>query len=386
MTSSTNGGGRIVALDRARTLVTLLVLVHHSVLNFTYFGNGDKARWLGFDLAVLFNDSFFMAAMFLISGLFVWGEIGRKGTSLFLRDRAWRLGVPFLISIFVLMPIAYYPTFLRYHAPGTTDFSFTGFVLRTFTDGPWPSGPAWFLWVLLALDALAAVLWIAAPRAVAGTGRAVAAWRDRPGRAVAIFLAVTIIAYVPLRLAVGDAAWLAFGPIPIQTSRILLYASSFFVGVVIGATDLRTGLFDASGAFAERSLRWLGIALVGYAGILLLVYVKHSVLPDPYALPPWYEIAYSLSFAVFSAGMACTLLALMLRFSDARLTLLDALRPSAYGIFLVHYILIIWLQYAVYDLTLGPIAKFAIVFAGTLTGSWLVVLILRRVPVIARII
>src|ERR1700736_4685608 len=63
--------GRIVELDRARTFITLLVLLHHSVVNYTYFGNGDRMRWLGFDLIVLFNDSFFMACMFLISGLFV---------------------------------------------------------------------------------------------------------------------------------------------------------------------------------------------------------------------------------------------------------------------------------------------------------------------------
>ena len=36
---------RIAAFDRARTLITLLVLVHHSVVNYTHFGNGDKARW-----------------------------------------------------------------------------------------------------------------------------------------------------------------------------------------------------------------------------------------------------------------------------------------------------------------------------------------------------
>ena len=59
---------RIIALDRARTFITLLVLLHHSVVNYTYFGSGDRMRWLGFDLVVLFNDSFFMACMFLISG------------------------------------------------------------------------------------------------------------------------------------------------------------------------------------------------------------------------------------------------------------------------------------------------------------------------------
>src|ERR1700722_16912493 len=127
---------RIAAFDRARTLITLLVLVHHSVVNYTHFGNGDKARWLGFDLVVLFNDSFFMACMFLFSGLFVCQSLTNRGASSFIGNRAWRLGIPYLLSIFVLMPIAYYPTFLRYHLPGTTDFNFFHFWWRTLTVGP----------------------------------------------------------------------------------------------------------------------------------------------------------------------------------------------------------------------------------------------------------
>src|ERR1700757_3487705 len=179
---------RIVAFDRARTFITLLVLLHHSVVNYTHFGNGDKARWLGFDLIVLFNDSFFMACMFLISGLFVCESLTRRGPASFLANRAWRLGVPFLLSIFVLMPIAYYPTFLRYHLPGTTDFNFFHFWWRTLSVGPWPSGPAWFLWVLLALDAIAALIWAIAPGAIKGLGKAIYALRYRPGAAFALFM------------------------------------------------------------------------------------------------------------------------------------------------------------------------------------------------------
>src|SRR5580700_2461385 len=99
---------RIAALDRARTLITLLVVLHHAVINYSYFGHGDRMRWLGFDLVVLFNDSFFMACMFFISGLFVWDSLARRGGANFLANRGWRLGVPFLISILVVMPIAYY--------------------------------------------------------------------------------------------------------------------------------------------------------------------------------------------------------------------------------------------------------------------------------------
>src|SRR5438034_1670488 len=82
---------RIVALDRARTFITLLVVLHHSVVNYTYFGNGDRMRWLGFDLIVLFNDSFFMACMFFISH----DSLARRGPGNFLANRAWRLGVPY---------------------------------------------------------------------------------------------------------------------------------------------------------------------------------------------------------------------------------------------------------------------------------------------------
>src|ERR1700730_2388757 len=211
--------GRIVALDRARTFITLLVVIHHSVVNFTHFGNGDRMRWLGFDLIVLFNDSFFMACMFFISGLVVGSSLARRRWEDFLGRRAWRLGVPFLVSIFVLMPIAYYPSFLRYHLPGTTDFNFLHFWWHTLTVGPWPSGPAWFLWVLLALNAIAAAIWYLAPRAIELLGRPIYALRYRPGVAFAAFLIFSIMVYLPMHLIFGDASWLEPGgyPLPIQT-------------------------------------------------------------------------------------------------------------------------------------------------------------------------
>src|ERR1700761_4874105 len=191
---------RIAAFDRARTCITLLVLVHHSVVNYTYFGNGDHSRWLGFDLVVLFNDSFFMACMFFIAGLFVRDSLVRRGPSGYLRHRFWRLGIPFLLSIFVLMPLAYYPTFLRYHLPGTTDFNYFHFWWHTLTIGPWPSGPAWFIWVLLAFDAIVALVWSIAPVALKVLGGPIHALRYRPGFAFAAFLVFSVIVYLPMRL------------------------------------------------------------------------------------------------------------------------------------------------------------------------------------------
>ena len=379
--------GRVVALDRARTFITLLVVLHHSVVNYTYFGSGDKMRWLGFDLVVLFNDSFFMACMFLISGLFVHDSLTRKGSRIFLRDRARRLGIPFLLAVFVLMPIAYYPTFLRYHLPGTTDFNFFHFWWRTLTIGPWPSGPAWFLWVLLAFDLVAAASWSVAPGILMTFGRLIAGLRNRPVTAFIAFLIVSVASYLPLHLAFGDGSWLELGryPLPIQTSRILLYPAYFFSGVCIGIVSLRAGLLAEDGELVKRWPVWLGFAAVFYAAILILVYAHHNWV-DLNSPPLSWKTAHGLAFSMYSAAMALTVLAVYLRSAKSAVGLLDAMRPSAYGIYLVHYIFIIWLQYAVYDYSLPAFVKFAIVFVGTLAGSWALVVALRNIPALARII
>jgi hypothetical protein len=326
-----------------------------------------------------------MACMFFISGLFVSGSLARRGSANFLAYRAWRLGVPFLISIFVLIPIAYYPSFVRYH-PGATDLNFFHFWWRTLTIGPWPSGSAWFLWVLLALDAIAALLWAVAPRAIEALGQGIYTLRDRPKTAFVGFLVFSIMIYLPLRLIFGDSSWLEPGhyPLVIQTSRILLYAGYFLAGVGAGAAGLSEGLLAENGALAKRWMVWLGCAMACYGAILLLVYAHHNWLVDFNSPPLWWHTAYGLAFAMFSAAMTFLVLAVFLRFDQSSFWLLDAMRPQAYGIYLLHFIPLIWLQDVVYDPAFPAFVKFAIVFTGTLSISWALTVLLRKMPVAAR--
>ena len=190
-----------------------------------------------------------------------------------------------------------------------------------------------------------------------------------------------------MHLAFGDVSWLELGrfPLPIQTSRILLYAAYFFVGVGVGAVSLRAGLLAEDGEFARRWRVWLGFAVPFYAAILILVYAHHNWM-DFNSPPLAWKIAYGLAFASFSAAMAFTVPAILLRFAGSSWKLLDAMQPSAYGIYLVHYIFIIWLQYVVYDHSWPAFVKFAIVFAGTLSMSWGLTVLLRKIPVVARMI
>src|SRR5947209_11534976 len=77
---------RNAALDRARTFLTLVVLLHHAVIPYTHFGHTDPKSWIGFDMIVLATDSFFMAMFFFLSGLFVWPQLAREGPLNYLRD------------------------------------------------------------------------------------------------------------------------------------------------------------------------------------------------------------------------------------------------------------------------------------------------------------
>jgi hypothetical protein len=379
---------RNAALDRARTFITMLVLIHHSVIAYTRFGHTDRDSFLGFDCVVVFNDSFFMAAMFFLSGLFVWPSLQRKGTGWFLRDRFWRLGVPFAVCALVLMPVAYYAVELRIH-PG---ISFTAFWWKTITVGPWPSGPAWFVWVLLALDVLAAVVYRAAPGMVEAIGRLSQASFARPGLFFWGLVIASIVVYVPAVLYFDASRWFTVGPLAIQASRILLYVVYFLAGVGIGAVPFDRGLLAGGGGLARRWPVWLAATIAAYGGLLALIYIKHSVLPDPNQQPLWWETAYALAFASYSAAQTLNILALFLHFDNEGSSILDPLRDSAYGIYLIHYLPVLWLQYLLYDYSFGAVMevsaviKAIIVFVLTLASSWAATVALRKIPGATRVL
>jgi surface polysaccharide O-acyltransferase-like enzyme len=373
---------RVVALDRARTFIILLVVLYHSVINYTYFGiGGDRMRWLGFDLVVLFCDSFFMACMFFISGLLVHDSLSRRGAPDYLASRAFRLGLPFLASIFVLMPIAYY----RYYHLAFDVFLYYAHMV---TVGPWSAGSAWFLWVLLAFDAIAAAIFAAAPRTITGLGRLVDGVRDKPMTAFAVFVLFSILIYLPLRVSIGESHWSTLGhyPVFIQTSRAPLYAGYFLAGLAAGAAGLRKGVLDEDGAIAKAWRTWLAVALAGYAAILLLVTIHRSGMIDLRSPPLWWHTAYGVAFALFGAAMTFTVPAVFLRSAKVPFRFLDAMQKQAYGIYLLHFIPLIWLQYLISDPPLPAFLKSAIVFTGTLSASWLATMGLRRIPLIARMI
>ena len=82
------------------------------------------------------------------------------------------------------------------------------------------------------------------------------------------------------------------------------------------------------------------------------------------------QLAAALGFVVACASGCLVLLALCLRFAPERARILDSLSVNAYGMYLLHYVFIVWLQFAMLPVALFAAGKAAVVFGVTLALSW----------------
>ena len=389
--------GSSLALGNLRAFVILLVLSFHSVLAYLQFLPAapfpfdsppylwrafpivDSNRWLGFDLYCAWQDVFLMSLFFFLSGLFVWPSLARKGTANFVHGRILRLGLPFVLIVAILMPPTLYPTYLQTASePGPAAY------WRHWLALPfWPCGPMWFLWLLMVGDFMAAALHRFAPSLGGLLIRVSSIAEVRPARYLVGFVFVSVFAYVPLAIAFTPAAWFQQGPFAFQISRPLHYALYFFAGVGLGADGVERGLLAAGGPLVRQWPLWViaaSISLVTWMGLAGLTMAQGASFSLGLQIPA------DLSFVLACFASCFAVLAIVLRFAARRLPLLAGLRNSAYGMYLVHYLFVVWLQFAMLGATLPAVIKAAAVFGGTLLLSWGTVAALRRLPSVAQII
>jgi hypothetical protein len=372
-----------IALGNLRAVVIIIVLAFHSVLPYLaslpasayHFDSApyrwvafpivDSQRWFGFDLFCAWQDVSLMALMFFLSGLFVSPSLARKGSLPFLSDRLLRIGIPFVLAVFLLMPLAYYPA---YRATAV-DPSVSAYWQHWLSLPFWPCGPQWFLAQLLTLNILAAALHRFAPEWGQRLVRLVTSVAGSPARFFVALVAISAVAYVPLAMVYSPWAWSNLGAVGLQLSRPLLYLVYFFAGFAVGAHGLDRGLLACDGVLARRWAAWLAAAVAGFV---------FWAVPTSMTLTGWdnaplvAKFAASLGFVVACAAGCLFLVAVCLRFARERTQAFDSLSANAYGMYIVHYVFAVWLQYALLDAELFAIGKAAIVFGGTLIMSWAV--------------
>ena len=272
----TRSEARVDYVDALRVLLILLVVAHHSVEAYVashapeiVFADAPIPRVWAF-LAV--NASFFMGLFFFLAGYYTPQAYDRRGAGRFLRDRLIRIGIPLLLGVVLIVPLAAWIRMAFY--PGVSHLGGWEFVTRDFLgigNKPdwWPKEERWpqfsfgWLWFIehLLIYAMLYTAWrlITPPRpADAPPPAAPAGWMIF---AYAIGLAAA--SYV-VRIWYPQDRWIAFlGFIQMEPAHWPQYASLFVIGVIAGR-----------GHWIEtmprgRGLAWLAVG----GGLALLLYV-----------------------------------------------------------------------------------------------------------------
>ncbi|MDY7033680.1 MAG: acyltransferase [Thermodesulfobacteriota bacterium] len=386
----TEVSGRKVEFDYLRTFAVVLVLFQHAILAYTKYAfinfenpiaNSNpvvnEQRWIGFDLIVAFNETFFMPLLFFISGMFVWQSLTRKGARKFLRDRLTRLGLPFVIGVLFLIPLAYYPAQLQIGLITGADFSYGAFWLGMVQSGFGTAGPLWFLWLLLAFNCLATLLYRVAPSPGGFIRKRSTLILDHPLAFFGALLGISIAAYLPIAIIFGPMEWIGIGPFHAQASRILLYLLYFLAGTAVGACGFDRSAFRSDGALAKRWWVWLAVGLISFTVFIIMLVVVSDMERT---------IVSEIAFVVCCGATVFGMIGLFLRFVKRRVGIFDSLSENSYGIYIIHYVFATWLQYLLLGSTLHPCVKGMMVFVGTLILSWTSIAAIRRIPAVAKVI
>lgn len=367
-------------LDNLKLFLTAMVVVHHAAdtygaPRFWAYQTPVHAPWLNSMLGV--NAAFFMGLFFMISAYFHPAAVDRKGVRSFLADRVRRLGIPLAIYCLTVVPTLMYIYYVNYrHYP---PIAFPHYYVSTFLGlGAKPqdwTGPSWpdfnFMQMWFAEHLLVYALLYAAWRAWRrGAITRTVSREPLPAKDVHACIFIYAIgltfATVAVDLSWGSQDhWIALlGFIQMEPHHFPQYVSLFIVGLLA----YRHNWFQRVPARVGYFWLMLGVALA------LGLYANRIFYRFPDELWPPYE-----SFLCVSL---CTGLLILFREAFNRQTpLLKTLAASAYSVYIIHFPIVVALQYVIDPAHLPPMVNFVIVAVFALPFSFLAAHYgLRRLP------
>lgn len=379
-------------IDYLRGFVTILVVAHHASLAYTTFASFNKdayissthpvvdvLRWKGMDYFEDFNDIFFMSLMFLIGGVFVISSLRKKGIGTFITDRFYRLLIPFFVGVTVLMLLAHYPAYYLAHG----SFNLRDYVVDFFTVEAWPVGPPWFIWVLFFFNMIVALLFPFIGVFISKSGERLSSWANQPLKIFLLWYLLTWISYMPLMFWAGAGAWTGFGPFDFQVSRVLLYFTYFLMGIVIGSPGIDSGLFRKDGLLMRKWSLWV----IGSVLTYVLLKLTEAPLTARYEQKQLTEFQATLiyrSIWTLSCTLSCmAFITLFRKLFNGTNKHWQALSENAYGIYLLHYIFVIWCQFLLLEADLPVVVKFSLTFLISVVVSWGLTYLFRKNKTIA---
>lgn len=369
---------RLFFLDHLRTALTILVVLHHLAVIYgatTVFyyvepsGAGNALARVVFAAFVLINQAYFMGLFFLISGYFTPGSFDRKGPGTFFKDRLLRLGIPLVVYVLVLSPIA---SISPYLSPTPADVFH---VTPPFTWQKFPLalgvGPLWFAEMLLFFG-LGYVIWRRARRA--RRKHAGRAFSSPSYLAVGLFILVLAASSFLMRTMVPIGM-----SIPILGFPTLAYLPQYLSFFILGIIAFRRNWFQT----ISSSMGMVGFVVAFAATIILAplalsaggAFVGHGTVQSA---------AYALWDSTFSVGICLALLTFFRRFFNSQSRFGRSLSQQAFTVYIIHIPVIILLALALRGVHLEALLKFALAALIGVPLSFALAFLVRKIPFVSK--
>lgn len=352
-------------LDNLKVVLVAGVITAHAFMSY-----GDIGSWAYREpsqvqpfliiaaLAVSLGSLFAMGLFFLIAGMLTPRALRRKGTGPFLRDRALRLGLPFLVYL-VLYPL------INFLGGGGEETLGAEFSLQLHRLDP---GPLWFVLVLLIFSAGYALLRRARPA-------------PEPRPMSAAFL-------VGLAGVVAAATFVVRLWFPIDSYQVFalhLWQWPQCLGLfVLGVTAAEHGWLDP---VPVRMRRTAGFAALGAAAVTVVAFAFSQGSLDAFAGGlAWQAVLTACCEAVIAVGLSVWLLGTFQRHMDHSGPFARALGRAAFGAYVVQALVLVTIALAFHGLPWEPALKFLMVAPLAVAGSFALAWLLTRVPGLRRVL
>jgi fucose 4-O-acetylase-like acetyltransferase len=367
--------GRLRYIDNLRWAMIFLVLSMHAADTYSpfgswYFREHMPLNWSGrlfFAIWQMYLQSFFMGLLFFIAGYFVPASFDRKGPVRFVKDRAFRLGLPVLFYMFVLGPVTEY--YVAHSWNSTLPTSMANEWIKHIRNGEFlqENGPLWFCLALLIFSCLYAAL-----------GKGVNKETPMPGSLkIAGFAVVMSLASFAVRVARAPSV------LNMHLTDFPQYIFLFAVGILAA----RRGWLDKLSR--KLAMGWAGVVLpFGFA--LWFEVVSASGMLEPQGHRHFTALE-TLLFCVWESFTCVAIsLGLLVLFRDlwnrqGRVS--KFLSENAFSVYAFHPPIVILGAKLLHPLAWNPIASFAALTMLAVVATYaLSELAFRRIPVLKEIL
>jgi hypothetical protein len=368
---------KIVYIDHLKVLLTAVVIVHHALVTYGAPGGWyyfEKTELVGaitaMTMVVSVDQSFFMGFFFFLSALFIPASLKRKGTTVFVKDRFFRLGIPLIFYSFVQATVMNY---LVYRYAGKHDITFAQFL--SGYDGWINVGVLWFV-VALLLFTMCYVAW----KSFANGNPKVL--KLPTITQVLIFAAVLGVASFFVRL-IFPIGWV-LEPLGFQLGHFPQYIALFIIGL-IAAESKWIEQVD------QQHYRKLGIFIVCMIVIgFPLIFSLKLVFGHPleWFVGGWHIASFL--YASWEQIIGVSIMAALLAFGKKRLNVpsdfMNKMSRCAFAVYILHPFVLVVLSLLFKDWSADPAVKLLIVAPLGVVFSFLMGHLVIKIPGVNRVI